>query len=1110
MEDTDSFPPEILRTPQPLVAFLGLDLGKSTHRRVWDVFTSNRGLDRHSLLFKNVSDIDSLDLPPAKQQKNGYEWYVPKGILKKNWINKHQNVIPSVIVSLLELNWSDPELAEKAKRCGERMRSLRSALAGRSTKLALVLLQDANSVGDTDAVTGFCTECEISPRSLFVIGLKDQLLSAAVRLEAALHELSQNYYHLEIKRVRSHKDALNKSSHMLLMIRHMFKIGYLNEMKSDLHSAQKAYQTAYSLILEVKMNDYNVPEFRTVAGYVNYKICRLDFKLNMARDAIAQFRKHLDNFKGKSGMPELGWEHAAWQCQQSAMFANLFLEVHRNGQIAIQTQHPGIYYQLASDYAVSRRKLAEEQCSQLQSYPDPDPLCNQVEFYGQRPWRPGKMEPVDLPREKEGIEALQYRERTKAKHSQIIIKLQQAAVDQFSVFNSPRMKNQVYIQMADELMIDQQYKEALAVLLSCSQSYRKEGWLKLTTSTLLKAIKCAFLTIDVELYVSLCLDLLGPGASCSATEKERIEQNLFLLVDMKAPLPEPCLTGKNERALVGQAAKLWLDKLNAMTSTRINVPDLAVIDFIPEMPSSWKVGDSVSLTLQVVNSTQRVLQLLDIQCKFNLEQYDRLCIRNNEIVLNGNSKTKIQFDVKPESEDLDKELKLSSVQFRMKCTDKIIYEKRFEKVAGSSTKLVARESNIEVKLGGTPPVLVGEWFNLNLNLLSNGTSASSNIEVICWLRDGVDPLISDTTELNTFPGFPATPTTPGGSQPLEIVRSRLSIDSLEAGATSGLDFYLRASTLGLRAVSCELRYQEELEGKSCTCSSFRVFELEVIPPFSFNFSLFNQELEESKQVAADENFTIVPEISCVSSHSIIIKHSRLEGRMPLRVMKPTLSLESMVVRDGYKIEQDFPAVIHQQDLISQLESESVQLGKYHMSWARKSSPKVINDSVFELPRVKVIRSFLSLRCMLPPFGIIRTPAELIYELKNKTDLLQEYSLTMDASEAFMFSGPKQVRTKVFPRETSKVRFLLYPLITGTLTLPKLRILPLTAGGVASLDKCGTVEEIIARSLPFHLVVLPMDKQDPTKLSDLRFFELSEPTVIPNLPFPNPNCVKANV
>ena len=50
--------------------------------------------------------------------------------------------------------------------------------------------------------------------------------------------------------------------------------------------------------------------------------------------------------------------------------------------------------------------------------------------------------------------------------------------------------------------------------------------------------------------------------------------------------------------------------------------------------------------------------------------------------------------------------------------------------------------------------------------------------------------------------------------------------------------------------------------------------------------------------------------------------------MPLRVMKPTLSLESMVVRDGYKIEQDFPAVIHQQDLISQLGRLSLATNTY--------------------------------------------------------------------------------------------------------------------------------------------------------------------------------------
>jgi len=65
------------------------------YRRVWDVFTSNRGLDRHSLYFTNLPNIDNLDLPPAKPKKVNYEWYAPKGVLKKNWINKHQNVIPS-------------------------------------------------------------------------------------------------------------------------------------------------------------------------------------------------------------------------------------------------------------------------------------------------------------------------------------------------------------------------------------------------------------------------------------------------------------------------------------------------------------------------------------------------------------------------------------------------------------------------------------------------------------------------------------------------------------------------------------------------------------------------------------------------------------------------------------------------------------------------------------------------------------------------------------------------------------------------------------------------------------------------------------------------------
>ena len=60
---------------------------------------------------------------------------------------------------------------------------------------------------------------------------------------------------------------------------------------------------------------------------------------------------------------------------------------------------------------------------------------------------------------------------------------------------------------------------------------------------------------------------------------------------------------------------------------------------------------------------------------------------------------------------------------------------------------------------------------------------------MCWLRDGADPLVGDTTSLSLEPDFPpATPTTtPGGSSPADrtALRCAQKPNSLEAGGGSG-------------------------------------------------------------------------------------------------------------------------------------------------------------------------------------------------------------------------------------------------------------------------------------------------------------------------------------
>ena len=89
----------------------------------------------------------------------------------------------------------------------------------------------------------------------------------------------------------------------------------------------------------------------------------------------------------------------------------------------------------------------------------------------------------------------------------------------------------------------------------------------------------------------------------------------------------------------------------------------------------------------------------------------------------------------------------------------------------------------------------------------------------------------------------------------------------------------------------------------------------------------------------------------------------------------------------------------------------VNLGKFYLKWKRKSS-EIENETVFELDNIDLVTGQLDLRCDLPGYAVLHSPVTVKYLLKNKTDMLQEYSVTMDPSDSFMFSGPKQLKLKV--------------------------------------------------------------------------------------------------
>jgi hypothetical protein len=57
-------------------------------------------------------------------------------------------------------------------------------------------------------------------------------------------------------------------------------------------------------------------EVKMVAGFINYKLCKLMFQLSLPHDANAQFHRYTELFKIRIGPKNLAFQHHAWMSKQ--------------------------------------------------------------------------------------------------------------------------------------------------------------------------------------------------------------------------------------------------------------------------------------------------------------------------------------------------------------------------------------------------------------------------------------------------------------------------------------------------------------------------------------------------------------------------------------------------------------------------------------------------------------------------------------------------------------------------------------------------------------------------------------------------------------------------
>jgi len=1096
-DDTWAIPTEAHVTPVPLIGLIGLQTdsdGDSDHRRLWELFSSNRGLDRHALNFL-VLDLENLELPVAKPPRTSYEWYLPRGIVKQNWMFKHLNLIPSVIV----LFFSNPSSTSVSSVVNK----VRQALSGvRQTKLAVVLLQEA---ADQETITSICTECSIPSRAVFCLPPTSSEIKHVLEIEDTLQELASNYYHGQIKTVKSHRDQLNKATHLQLLIRHSFKIGFLSEFKGDLNSAYKSYTSAYLLLLESRLTEHNSSELRCIAGLLNYKICKLAFKLNLPRDAINQFRKHLEQWRSPPGPTSLSWEHAAWQSHQAQFFAQLFLEACKAGQTAIQTQHPGVYFYLAAEYCISRRKLADTQCSSVITYPENDPLSGAatMEFYGQRPWRVGKPEPSDLTKEKEGLDAMCYREK-KTKHSKLILELLSLAIVQYEIFKCPRIVTKLTLQTAEEMMVTADYKDALQVLLPCLPTYRQEYWSTLAYSVLAIALKCSFLSCDMSSYCALCLELCGlpvSGVSWLQEEQKRVWGNLLQILETsKAPLPEPSLTAKSERASVGTATKVWTQLLGQSNIEEIDITNFdSCVDVIAQMPQSVKSDEEVSVILKLRYRGYGQISVKNIQCSFSNSCYNQHCLDETERILSEPNNQEIEFKFYAESADVGNSIKIENVSFLLGSSDKLRikvvkspplkrnrdeYYQDPNKNWKYECKIEPQPTKLNINISHNPPVLVGEWFQFSVELENLQEQDATDLDVSCCLVDRTDPLLTETTTLSL------TPETPSDQNQSDEINDHCfvakKVQKLEKSSKECVNFYIHASTGGERVIVMQLTC---ILGNR-KCLDLQTVSLNVIQPFEFTTNYLTEALEETTNCNTDEEFFVSCSIKNNSDHSLTVLGAMMDGSHPVTVSSQPSATSSLDLLPQSSVEQVFGGYVPSGNMLPQLDSQTITPGKLVLSWSRHGSP-VINQTIFDLPSLKLSRALLYVESNLPPFGVLRSQLQATYIFCNRCQDIQEFLVNVEPSDSFMFAGPKQFQIKLFPLDRYRFSLIMYPLVCGVTQLPRVKISN-TEGNIA--------QDAIERLLPSTLLVVPKEKNEKQRKLNMDNFKLQDPVVLENLPF----------
>ncbi|PAV65248.1 hypothetical protein WR25_06652 [Diploscapter pachys] len=1034
--------------PQQLVFVTGLDpVNRPAHANVVSAF-SNRTSDRPPLNLKVISG--ELDLPQKTPKAPS------KGIIKRDWPLKYLERVPSLIVLFLDLDWDHASWEEKKTEAKSKVDSIRDTCR-QGSRIALVLLQERYTANPNSLATDRAHElshiCQLSSKQLFQIPTAGSDFWAFIsKLEVAFHELAQGFYQQKLKAIRARSIPNNAP---MLVVRQLFKLAYLSEMRQDTHTALRNYRLAYDQCRDnlEHWDAIDIFEWRSVVGLLNYKMCELCFLHNTAFEAINHMRKHQSAFFRSLPSTVLVYpthelasiEWLLWKAKECWHFAQLFETAVKGGLTALATLNPGSSLaEAASFYSQANSEVAAlKATSQLLTfpYPNPDPLALETIFFGQRPWRVG-LDSLAAPHvESAAVTAITH--RLVVNHDGVITLLQ-AAIGQFRKYQCHRMQKKVMSETADAFYAKGDSQKALQYWLLVSKE-----WLPpvIRQRILQKAAWAAYSSASFKNYIWCLLQLLHP--SIHSTLQSTAAESLRQILSGQSPLP-PFLNANIESALLNQYSANWVNLLSTKQFFTIDIGNLETFleieaAFLHDKP--LRPGQRANVCLIVRNLADiefRISGLL-ISCdvigrRRQADEPPPFTLRFGPCHLAPRQKrTLLVVETVPESIE-GNSLIVSSVTVELGDRSAPVFgQLEFE-------AMKALNRNRDKEIVGEEELRVNEAEGsvvVDYSKDQNGKEKGARVECLIGEVAEFDLPLTNASDLEL------------SNVILEFKRSEQQ--STEAAAVLFVDDEdneLR-SDIKIKVIS-PIRFVAQLVGS-----------IELILEVSYDLPVGSDQVAKRKSskiplsISAEQPFTVSSSVlsicgiplssvlnhsehtlkAVVESHSTIVINSiewLLADVVTIADSTPALQNLSDELSKDHTISYYLPVRIETRE-----EEVETPLGRIAIVWKRKTNdPDAASlvRSVVPLTRLPVLSCPLSIRAeVIDQHAVVRLPIRINYHLKSYAKECLDMSIVFDSTDSFMFCGLRRASVRMMPGDERSVSVIVMALSAGRLPFPKLTV-----------------------------------------------------------------------